>query len=54
MKDSPQYRISQAAADSFVPGQRHGMLMAAELRKRGGDGDARAADWIDYYNEMQA
>jgi len=28
--------------------------VAAELRKRGGDGDARAADWIDYYNEMQA
>src|SRR5690554_6166488 len=29
MKDSPQYRISQPAADAFVARQRHGMLMAA-------------------------
>ena len=44
-----KFKVSPPGADEG-PGRRN---LAAELRRRGGDGDARAADWIEHYDRLR-
>ena len=49
LREQPKFKVGPPGADEG-PGRRN---LAAELRRRAGDGDARAAEWIEHYDQMR-